>query len=171
MWRAWRKECITLKTRLVLLDMKASTPTPDSSNICTSIALYQSNMYKQIQAKIIETFIQAYVHVYKCMYACMNYMLVAEYYLVGFMTDYSINFPTSLDWLLSELLGWLNCLLFDCGHEWLLGLHDGRLVVSTRWLSTSQLSSHSWSQSNSRQFSQPSSQPRSQSSEVVESIK
>jgi hypothetical protein len=30
------------------------------------------------------------------MYACMNYMFVAEY-LVGFMADYSINFPTSLD--------------------------------------------------------------------------
>ncbi len=61
MWRAWRTECITLETRLVLLDTKASTPTLNSSNICTSIALHQSNMYKQIQTKIMATFIQAYV--------------------------------------------------------------------------------------------------------------
>ncbi len=42
----------------LLVDMKASTPTLDySSNICTSIALYQLNMYKQIHAKTVATFI------------------------------------------------------------------------------------------------------------------
>ena len=40
------------------MDIEASTPTLDSSNICTSIALYQSNMYKQIQTKTIESFIK-----------------------------------------------------------------------------------------------------------------